>query len=87
MYSFLKGEKQDIGMALDGGVYFVAKHYRISITEVQQMTPEVFEQSFVWGMAQMQIEQEEMDKSTKDIKSESNIASGKGPGQPFPFDN
>jgi len=74
-------------MVLDGGVYFVAKHYGISITEVQQMTPEIFEQSFVWGMAQMQIEQEEMDKATGDVKSKSNIASGKGPGQPFPFDN
>jgi len=87
VYNFLKGKKQDIGMAMDGGVYFVAKHYGISITEVYQMTPEIFEQSFVWAVAQKTIEQEEMNKATGDVKSKSNIASGKGPGQPFPFDN
>jgi len=72
---------------MDGVMYFVAKHYGLSIPEVQQMTQEEFEQSYVWGVAQTMIQQDEMDKTTADMKTQSNTASGKGPGEPFPFDN
>jgi len=72
---------------LDGAVYFVAKHYRMSIPEVQAMSIEDFEMSFVWASAQSQIEKDHMDEATTDMKSQSNIASGKGQGQPFPHDN
>ena len=42
---------QDIGMQMQLFAYLVAKHYSISLTEVYQMSAEVFKQSLVWAMA------------------------------------
>lgn len=73
-------------MILDSSVYFVATHYKISIDDVNAMTPEVFEQSLVWGAAAKQIEADEMEKASGDMKTGTDIASTKRKGDPFPFE-
>jgi len=70
---------------MDSATYFVAKHFKISIPEVLSMTPEEFEQSFVWASAQSQIESEEMQKATGEMKGGTRIGSTDA-GQPFPFE-
>ena len=42
---------EDIGMQMQLFAYLVAKHYSISLTEVYQMSAEIFRQSLVWAMA------------------------------------
>tara|TARA_R110000787_G_scaffold38419_11_gene96806 strand:+ start:1465 stop:1683 length:219 start_codon:yes stop_codon:yes gene_type:complete len=71
---------------LDSSIYFVATHYKISIADVNAMSPEVFEQSFVWASAAKQIEGEEMENATKDMKSGSDVASSKGADEAFPYE-
>ena len=47
---------EDITLQLQLFAYLIAKHYGISLTEVYQMSEEIFSQSLVWAMA---IEEEE----------------------------
>jgi len=42
---------EDIELQFQMLAYIVAKHYGISLTEVLNMTPEVFTQSYVWAIA------------------------------------
>lgn len=46
--------------------YIVAKHYGISLTEVLNMTPEVFTQSYVWAVAIEEERKSEYDRANKE---------------------
>ena len=74
----------DIPFILDSAIYFVAKHYGISIADVRRMSEEDFEDSFVFAAAAERIKAEEIDKATKDAKSGTDVGPSKG--QPFPFE-
>ena len=74
----------DISFMMDSSVYFVAKHYGLSIPEVRAMTEQEFEDSFVFAAAAERIKAEEMDKITKDAKSGTQVGPSKG--QPFPYE-
>ena len=74
----------DIPFILDSAIYFVAKHYAISMAEVRNMSEEDFEDSFVFAAAAERIKAEEMDKATKDAKSGTQV--GPSEGQAFPFE-
>jgi len=74
----------DISFMLDSSIYFVAKHYGLSIPEVRAMTEQDFEDSFVFAAATEQIKVEEMEKATKDAKSGTQV--GPSEGQPFPYE-
>lgn len=42
---------EDIELQSQMFAYLVAKHYGISLTEVLQMSPEIFNQSLSWALA------------------------------------
>lgn len=42
---------EDIELQSQLFAYLVAKHYSISLTEVLQMSPEIFNQSLSWALA------------------------------------
>lgn len=42
---------EDISLQLELFAYMVAKHYGVSLTEVYQMSEEIFTQSLVWALA------------------------------------
>ena len=74
----------NIPFMFDSAIYFVAKHYGLSIPEVRAMTEEDFADSFVFAAASERIKHEEMEKATKDAKSGTQV--GPNNGQPFPFE-
>jgi len=74
----------DISFMMDSSVYFVAKHYGLSIPEVRAMTEQEFEDSFAFGVAAERIKADEMEKATKDAKSGTKV--GPSEGQPFPYE-
>ncbi len=83
LYQDMKREKTTIESMVDGMVYYVARHYKISITEVLAMAPDVFEQSFVWATASDRRQADEMEKVTNQSKSTTSIGSTER-GTPFP---
>jgi hypothetical protein len=70
-------------LLLDGMVYYVARHYKVSISEVLAMSPETFEQSFVWATASDRLQSDEMEKATNQSKTKTSIGSTER-GTPFP---
>ena len=70
---------------LESSIYFVATHYKISIPEVLAMSQDEFEQSFAWGVAAKQIEGDEMDKASAEMKGGTRVGSTDA-GQPFPYE-
>ena len=76
----------DLEMIVDSSVYFVATHYRMSIPQVLAMSPDEFEQSFVWAAAAKQIESEKLQEQSNEMKNKTDIASTKRKGDPFPFE-
>ena len=69
---------------LDSAVYFVAKHYSISIAEARSMNEEEFEHSFVFAAAAERLKAEELEKASKEAKSGTQVGPNKG--QPFPHE-
>ena len=74
----------DVTFMLDSAVYFVAKHYGITIPQARAMNEEDFEDSFVFASAAEIIKAEEMEKASKEAKSGTDVGPSKG--QPFPFE-
>ena len=74
----------NISFMMDSAIYFVAKHYGLSIPEVRAMSEEEFEDSFVFGAAAERVKADEMEKATKDAKS--GTQGGPSKGQPFPYE-
>ena len=54
---------EDITLQLQLFAYLIAKHYGISLTEVYQMSEEIFSQSLVWAMAIEEEEKKAMERS------------------------
>ncbi len=57
---------EDIELQFQMLAYIVAKHYGISLTEVLNMTPEVFTQSYVWAVAIDEQKTKEQEKANKE---------------------
>lgn len=68
---------------LDGMVYLVARHFKISMAEARAMSEDDFRISFVWATAAQRVEAEEMQKSTGDMKQSQRVGKTDA-GQPFP---
>ena len=82
VYDFMKKPTPDAEMMFDSAAYFVAKHYRISLTEVWNMPISAFEKSFTWAAAAERVKAEEIEKATDGAKSKSRVGSTHGP-MPF----
>jgi|TARA_B100001094_G_scaffold328398_1_gene388723 hypothetical protein len=57
---------EDIELQFQMLAYIVAKHYGISLTEVLNMTPEVFTQSYVWAIAVEEEKNRNREKANKE---------------------
>ena len=68
---------------IDGMTYFVARHFKISMTEARSMDEKDFGDSFAWATAAQRYESEEMKKTTGDMKQGQRVA-GTDTGRPFP---
>ena len=87
IYDFItrETEQQNIHLMIESSIYFVAKHYGISIPDVLSMSIDDFEQSFVWASAMKTIEGEQIESATKDVKGGTRIQTTKA-GQAFPHE-
>ena len=63
---------EDIGMQMQLFAYLVAKHYSISLSEVYQMSEEIFKQSLVWALAIEGEQEKAMEKARISDSSGSN---------------
>ena len=57
---------EDIELQFQMLAYIVAKHYGISLTEVLNMTPEVFTQSYTWALAVEEEKNRNREKANKE---------------------
>ena len=57
---------EDIELQFQMLAYIVAKHYGISLTEVLNMTPEVFTQSYIWALAVSEEKNKELERANKE---------------------
>ena len=63
---------EDIELQLQLFAYNIAKHYGISLTEVYNMSDEIFKQSLVWAMAFDAEEERQAEDARVRSNSESN---------------
>jgi len=63
---------EDISLQLKLFAYLVAKHYGVSLTEVYQMSEEIFTQSLVWALAVEEEQGKEYERQRFIEKSGSN---------------
>jgi hypothetical protein len=63
---------EDIELQLQLFAYNVAKHYNISLTEVYNMSEDVFRQSLAWALAFDSITKKEQEKQRVMANTESN---------------
>ena len=82
-HSMKKQTVDDVSIVLDGMVYMVARHFKISMVEARRMSEEDFVTSFAWATAMSKIEADEMEKSTGEMKKGQRVDKT-GAGQPFP---
>lgn len=71
-------------MALESAIYYVMKHYSISLSDIKTFSDEEFSQMLAWAVASDTIQQEQMDKQTADSKSQMPVA-GTDRSGPMPF--
>lgn len=71
-------------MALESSLYFVMKHYGLSLVDLDQLSVDEFGLMFTWAAAAAAQEAEEMEKQTADSKSSMRVA-GTETGRPMPF--
>lgn len=71
-------------MALESSLYFVMKHYGLSLRQIDELSPDEFAMMFTWAAAASAHEAEEMDKQSADSKSAVGVA-GTQVGGPMPF--
>lgn len=71
---FLKKKKietsEDLKLQMELFAYIIAKHYNISLTEVYQMSDDVFRQSLSWALAIN--EEEEKAREREEAQSSTN---------------
>jgi len=68
---------------IDGMVYLVARHFKISMAEARSMSEDDFSTSFAWASAAQRMEAEEMEKTTGEMKQKQRVGKT-DTGQPFP---
>ena len=70
-------------MSLDSSIYYVMKHYSISLTEINQLSNEEFSQMLVWAVASDSVQAEEQEK--QQAKSQTKMPVGStNMGSPMP---
>jgi len=71
-------------LSLDSSIYFVMKHYGLSLRDIDELNSEEFSMMFTWAAAVSAHESEEMDKQSEGSKSSMQVA-GTKVGGPMPF--
>ena len=71
-------------MALESSLYFVMKHYGLSLRDLDQLSTEEFSMMFTWAAAVSAHEAEESKKQMGESKSSMPVA-GTKVGGPMPF--
>ena len=70
-------------MSMDSSVYYVMKHYSLSLSDIKSLTQEEFGEMLIWAVASDEIQQEEMHK--QQAKSQSKMPIGStNMGGPMP---
>jgi len=54
------------------------KHYGLSVSDLNKLTEDEFEQMFAWAAAAEQVKAEEMDKATAESKNAAPVAGTTG---------
>jgi len=70
-------------LSLDSTVYFVMKHYGLSLRDIDNLSAEEFGMMFTWAAANSVYEAEEMEKQNEGSKSSMPVA-GTKVGGPMP---
>ena len=85
IYNSMKNPRNsnNIEHIIDGMVYFVARHFKISMAEARQMSEKDFADSFAWATAAARYEGEEMEKATGEMKQGQRVGKT-DTGKPFP---
>tara|TARA_R100000008_G_C3587449_1_gene173636 strand:+ start:509 stop:730 length:222 start_codon:yes stop_codon:yes gene_type:complete len=60
---------------MDSSIYYVMKHYSLSLSDIKSLTQEEFSQMLVWAVANDELQQEEMDKQKAESQSKMSIGS------------
>jgi len=72
---FLKGNTRDVSMSLDSSVYYVMKHYSLSLLDIKCLSEDEFSQMLVWAVASDSFQADEMDKQQAKSQSKMQIGS------------
>jgi hypothetical protein len=72
-----KGES-DMSLIIESFQYLVMKHYGLSVSDLNKLTEDEFEQMFAWAAAAEQVKAEEMDKATAESKNAAPVAGTTG---------
>jgi len=70
-------------LSLESTIYFVMKHYGLSLRDLDDLTTDEFSMMFTWAAAATAHEAEQVDKQTADSKSSMGVA-GTQVGGPMP---
>jgi len=70
-------------LALDSSVYFVMKHYGLSLKDIDDLSTEQFSTMFTWAVAVSTHEAEEAEKENRQSQSSMQVA-GTKMGGPMP---
>ena len=73
-----------MGMNIDSAIYFVMRHYSLSLREIDSLSTEEFEMMFCWAAAVTEHEGEQQRKQTESSNSKMGVA-GTDMGAPMPF--
>ena len=71
-------------MNIDSAMYFVMKHYSISLREIDSLSPSEFEMMFTWAAAVEEHQAEQQKKQTESSNSKMPVA-GTSVGTPMPY--
>ncbi len=71
----MQGNIRDVSMSMDSSIYYVMKHYSLSLSDIKSLTQEEFSQMLVWAVANDELQQEEMDKQKAESQSKMSIGS------------
>lgn len=85
MRDYLKREDDsDVGMVIDSAIYFVMKHYSLSLRDIDSLSPAEFDMMFTWAAAVEEHQAEQHRKQTESSNSKAPVA-GTSMGTPMPY--
>ncbi len=74
-----------MGMLLDSAIYFVMRHYSLSLRDVDELSSDEFNQMFSWAAAVAEYEAEKMKEQSDKTNSSSAVKVGSTDmGKPMP---